>query len=137
MRAPAALFLSLLANISVADETRCLHYGDANVSLTGEVKLRTYFGPPNYGETPKQDAVETQAFLELRSPICVYAGNDTMDVAERDQRVVTLVPMKGQSFDLLIGKTIEVAGTLFHAHTGHHHTPVLISVVRISVIGDR
>jgi hypothetical protein len=33
----------------------------------------------------------------------------------------------------LIGKKVIVKGTLFHAHTGHHHTDVLMNVESISL----
>ena len=32
----------------------------------------------------------------------------------------------------LIGKTVVLRGTLFHANTGHHHTDVLMDVQSIS-----
>jgi hypothetical protein len=33
-----------------------------------------------------------------------------------------------------VGKMIKVTGTLFESHTGHHHTPVLMSVEKAELI---
>lgn len=111
----------------------CLHYEATPVTLSGKITLRTFYGPPNYGENPDTDSRETQAILLLSKPICVSASPSTDDAAERNQFKVTLVPPPGIDFGLYKGKKVSLSGTLFHANTGHHHTQVLMQVKNIEV----
>ncbi|MBI5918371.1 MAG: DUF4431 domain-containing protein [Nitrosomonadales bacterium] len=126
------IFLMLLftAQLSWAAEP-CLHYSGSPVTLTGKVKLQTFFGPPNYGENPDTDSRETQAILLLAKPICMEANPAEYEEAEQNQLEVTLVPLKKENLKSHEGKQIAVQGTLYHAHTGHHHTQVLIEIKRI------
>lgn len=104
----------------------CLHYGGVPIALTGKVIRKTFYGPPNYGETPKTDLRETQAILVLPKPICIDAGSGINEEAEKVQRNVTLLPSAGFDPSRYLGKVVTVEGTLFHSHTGHHHTTVLM-----------
>lgn len=109
----------------------CLHYGGSPVTLKGKVELQTFFGPPNYGENPDSDSRETQAILLLATPICVEVNATDYEEAEQNQVEVTLVPLHKENLKSQEGKQIAVQGTLYHEHTGHHHTPVLIEIKRI------
>ena len=117
-----------------ASAEKCLHYMGDPVALEGHVTLRTFFGPPNYGEQPTNDSKERQAILRLSNPICVIANSRDSDVAEQDQSEVTLVPINGENLRRYQGKAVNVRGTLFHANTGHHHTPVLIEIEHIQSV---
>src|SRR5579862_8102579 len=113
----------------------CLAYEPAAAEITGVVELRTFFGPPGYGEDTAHDAKETQAWLHLSHPICTLLGMDDGDEPESDQNFVTLVPLvQGIKFSTLVGKRISVRGTLYHANTMHHHTPLLMQIWRLSDI---
>jgi hypothetical protein len=107
------------------------------VQLSGRVVLRTFPGPPNYESIRKGDRAETQLLLKLDQPICVLA--DAKDALgsedERDQRLVTLVTGSGITLANYARARVRVEGTLFHAHTGHHRTPVLVEVRRITRVG--
>jgi len=109
----------------------CLHYEGEPVSVSGKVVLRIFFGPPNYGENPATDSREEQAILLLVRPICVDANPSDNDEAEKEQKEITLVPTHGLDLTGFEGKEVDVEGKLFHANTGHHHTPVLIQIGRI------
>jgi hypothetical protein len=124
------LTVSLLVSIP-ATAAACLHYGGSPVTLSGEVKLQTFFGPPNYGENPDTDSRETQAILLLEKPICVEANPTDYEEAEQNQREITLVPLGKENLKNYNEKQITVKGRLYHAHTGHHHTPVLIKIMHI------
>ena len=124
------LAVSLAASLP-AVAASCLHYSGNPVTLIGKVKLQTFFGPPNYGENPDTDSRETQAILLLAKPVCVEANPKDYEEAEQNQLVVTLVPLNHENLKSYEGKQIAVQGTLYHAHTGHHHTPVLIEIKRI------
>lgn len=126
--------IALLAVLSVAPLAHaadCLHYAGAPLTLTGTVTPKSFYGPPNFGESPKTDSREVQAVLVLPQPICVTANPQTWDDAESGQRQITLVPPKGVNFQHFKGKAVMVTGTLFHATTAHHHTAVLMDVTQI------
>lgn len=121
----------LLAQPVALAEPRCFRWGPTTSTLTGEVLSQTFWGPPGYGEDPKDDSKETQALLKLDLPICVQGAQDDPGVWQ--QFIVTLVPLKGEKLTTYVGKRVTVTGKLFPANTGHHRTPVLIeldSVVR-------
>ena len=130
------LWLLIGALIAGPSAAQCLKYWPDVVTLTGVVKLRTFYGPPGYGEDPAHDSRETQALLALDRSLCVLRGHDDegLDVPESGQKFVTLVPGREVGFDEYRGKHISVRGTLFHAISGHHHTPILIVVVANSDI---
>lgn len=112
--------LMLLARSAIA----CFKYDEELVSITGKVVLRTFFGPPGFGESPEIDSKEQQAILVLDKPLCVNASED--EDAESNQKEITLVPLKDVSLSRFEGKNIIAKGMLFHAITGHHHTAVLM-----------
>ena len=124
------LFLMLFAHSAFSAED-CLNYG-TTVTLHGHVVLRTFYGPPNYGEHPETDSRETQAILLLGQPICTLANPRNYEDAEKNQKEITLVPPLGSGFSRYSGQRVSVDGTLFHAHTGHHRTSLLMSVKNIS-----
>ncbi|HEY0348935.1 MAG TPA: DUF4431 domain-containing protein [Pyrinomonadaceae bacterium] len=121
--------LLLLATASTEAQRRSLHYQPEKVALTGRLVYRTFYGPPGYGENPKTDKRETQSILILESAIDVIGnGNDPWEQTEHGIKRITLVVDRSSPF---VGKRVVVEGTLFHAHTGHHHTKVLMEVSSI------
>lgn len=123
----AALFLAC-APVS-AD---CLKYETEGTTLTGAVKRITFPGPPNFESVKRGDAAEVTYILHLAAPICVDAdGENDFDEAEKDvtdvQLALTLEQFPAVRRALKAG-TLTVTGSLFHSHTGHHHTAVLMQV---------
>ena len=131
----ALLFLGAAApQDSFTVKEPCLRYEPIVVRLSGTVSLRTFPGPPNYESISGGDRPEKQALLELTLPICVL-GDSTSDLnqeGETDQREVTLVPGKGMNLTQYDRVSVSVAGELFHAQTGHHRTPLLLTVESIT-----
>jgi hypothetical protein len=135
---PLFILIAVWSNLHIvaspADgKPNVLHY-DERVTLTGKVVSRRFYGPPNYGENPKTDSRESQYILLLDSAIDVIASkDDPMNETEHGVKKVTLVvfDFKAHPVEPLLGRRVEVEGTLFHAHTGHHHTKVLIEVSSI------
>jgi hypothetical protein len=119
------LLISLMLG-AAAPAFACAHYDQPGTTLSGTVRIETFYGPPGYGETPGVDAREQQAILHLTEPLCTVASSD--DRAERGQTRVTLVPMGPFSLLPFEGKAVTLRGRLLHALTGHHHTPVLIAI---------
>lgn len=126
------LLAALLSPAIAAHAAPCFKYDTETVVLKGRVRLETFYGPPNYGENPATDSREQQAILYLKLHLCTQESDD--DPAEVRQRRVTLVPHGGLSLKAFADKEVAVKGKLFHATTGHHHTPVLISLEQAPTI---
>jgi Domain of unknown function (DUF4431) len=116
----------------------CLNYSNSSVTLTGTAFSRIYFGPPGYGESPSRDRRERATLLLLDAPVCVKASLHP----ERDNNSfegnVILVQLVAVHVDAQLlknaqGKRVSVRGSLFHALTGHHRTPVLMDVYDVQV----
>jgi hypothetical protein len=122
----------------VAEES-CLRYEPAVAQLRGHVCLRTFPGPPNYESIKTGDRPERQVLLKLDEPVCILAdSNDrTTSQDEHDQQLITVVPPVGMKLARYVGAHVRVEGTLFHAITAHHHTPVLVQMGRIARLAER
>ena len=132
----AILAFALLIGLSAsASAQQCLEYGPT-VSLSGTMRSKVFPGPPNYESIKRGDRRETAFILSLATPTCTTAGNpaNIVDVAETDIRDVQLVITKPSDWKLvkrLLGKPVVLTGTLFHSHTGHHRTKVLLTVAEL------
>ena len=137
-RALVLLLLVLLITTSVVSggSRDCLSYSPDEVKLTGKIRIRTFPGPPNYESVRRGDMPEVTWILHLNQPVCVKRGQDNeFDVSERNVRDVQMALdqeqyTKWRKFARSRARVV-VTGTLFHAHTGHHHTEVLIDVSSI------
>jgi hypothetical protein len=112
---------------------RCFRYEPDTVRITGTYARHLYYGAPGFGEDPKHDEKEVGFYLELPTPICTAPGADDVDIAKTGLRRIQLVLDGQKDYDRLrpfLGKRVTLRGTLFGAITGHHHTPVLLSVVK-------
>jgi hypothetical protein len=123
MLKPLSICLLIFAS---ANAVACEKYNFPATTLTGTIHLKTFYGPPNFGEDPKTDAKERQAILHLAKPLCTVETDN--DPAEQNQMEVTLAPMGKVSLKSFIGKKVTVTGSLYSATSGHHHTPVLIAI---------
>jgi hypothetical protein len=123
--------LVFLPKLSVG-QSHCLEYEPTKVELTGKLVQKTYPGPPGYESISNGDRSETSWYLSLADPICVSADKDQPELNpdQKDIRLIQLViqPAVYQQKKKLIGKRVIVSGSLFGAHTGHHHTAVLLTV---------
>ncbi|HEU4885882.1 MAG TPA: DUF4431 domain-containing protein [Longimicrobium sp.] len=98
------------------------------MTITGKLERRTYPGPPNYGESP-DDEPETGFYVVPDAPLCTHMDPDTMYGPLTDVRLVQMVlDSAGYARSRpLLGTHVRASGTLFAAHTGHHHAPLLMS----------
>jgi|SRR5215472_5083072 len=115
----------------------CKSYEPAVVELSDKLVRNTFAEPPNYQDVHKGDAPETVWLLKLDSPICVDQDPAQPDLnpAQKKFRSVQLVLGNDgeERATLLSGKRVQTAGTLFAAHTGHHHTPVVLTVTYLDL----
>jgi uncharacterized protein DUF4431 len=114
------LFLTL---IHPAPPT-CLSYEPEVVKLTGTIRRHTFPGPPNYESIAKGDQAERVWLLHLAKPICVNASSEW----EKATGVSAIELVLTKYDKSLVNHRVVVSGTLYHAHTAHHHTKVLLTV---------
>src|ERR1700722_16459982 len=123
------------SRISQLEPAGCRSYEPAVVTLHGSLIRKTFPGPPNYSDIHKGDRAETYFLLNLDSPICLNTDKSDPDLrpSQKNVRTVQLVLEEG-TYELvkpLLGKKVVASGSLFTAHTGHHHTPVLLTVTNL------
>lgn len=119
---------TLTLTVARAKEPSCLQYEPSIVTLSGTISRHMHYGPPNYGEDPVHDEKGFYWYLDLDKPICVSGKReDSPDMeGERDVRHLQIVYQDYPAGTGWIGHHVSVTGTLFHAHTIHHYTKVLI-----------
>lgn len=128
------IFLSAIAHSGVARAQRWLSYEPEIVELDGRLVIQPKYGPPNYGEDPKTDQ-------KVRVPVLVLSERVNM-IADRGDgfnaqpaygiKQIQLAFIEGGIvYKNLVGQQVVVKGTLFHAHTGHHYTDVVMKVSSI------
>lgn len=103
---------------------------DANVVLDGVLATSTADPAITYDEKPHQFPA-----LKLRKPIAVLCNVKETDCQpEAGITLIQLVLKQNNmtQFKKLKGKSVKLSGTLFHSHTGHHFTSVLMDVESIS-----
>lgn len=108
----------------------CLKYSD-RVTLNGRIDWKTFPGQPNYESVARGDWPERVAILVLDRPFCVDAdlSSDGLNGAVSEVREVQIVTT-GTKLPEKSEKHFAFTGFLFMAHTGHHHTTVLIEDLR-------
>lgn len=132
----ALAFLWLTAGNCLAGTSSCtaFQFGD-EIGVGGWIVKRTYAGPPNFQSVQRGDMPETIYVLQLNKPACVHpAQTDQENEAAETVGEAQLVVMEsGQSktASRLMGRRVWVTGKFFSAHSGHHHTPVLLEVTNV------
>ena len=129
-------FVLLFCSNSFGQDKHWLSYEPAVVELTGQLRVIRKYGPPNFGENPKTDAKVKVPLLVLSYPINVRGNQNEFpyDVEVRGiKRIQLTITGLGELDRRLIGKNVIVQGTLFHAHTGNHYTPVVMEVKAIKL----
>ena len=136
--------LLLLTSALGQAQRRELNYETQTVRLTGRLVYKTYYGPPNFGKSPKTDSHETKPILILDSKVLVTGRNNSHNYSpDETVRALTLVaeyrgepePEYTNAFNRWIKrfayKRVVIEGGLFHAPDARHHTKVLLQVYTI------
>jgi Domain of unknown function (DUF4431) len=118
---------------AVGAEAPCLKYEPQVVELKGTLKQVVFPGPPHFRSIQKGDTPETYWVLALAQEMCVEGDPaDELNTETEDSiRSFQLILDNYDTYRKLVGKSTVVKGTLLHAFTGHHHTPVLLNVETI------
>ncbi len=91
--------------------------------------MRKLPGPPNYRSVARGDRPETVYFVKLDEAVCISGDptsrrNSKSHVGiEEVQLIISAVKASAA-----VGKKMRVTGTLSGAQSGHHRTPVLLTV---------
>ena len=93
------------------------------ITLTGSIVEKGFYGPPNFGENPNDDTIETYFFLLPDTPI-LYDDKGKHIFLKEIQLVFTAGYRK--NFDA--GKKYTLSGKMQRATTGHHHTDFILIV---------
>lgn len=103
----------------------CLKGGDDGQVAAGRVsigKARDAAGRP-----------QQPYILTLSAPACLTAPDKEDNV--KSTRTLHIYSSNEKIHAVIagfVGKAVRVRGTPFHAHTGHHHAPIVIDVVEIA-----
>jgi hypothetical protein len=121
IRAGALIFVISLCTAS-ALACDCATFRDSELDFKGRLVALTFPGPPNYESIASGDATETHWYLQLPKPECW---------SEFDHQLFYQLLLSAEDFDKyrkLLGSEVQVRGTLQEATTGHHHTPLVMTV---------
>jgi hypothetical protein len=136
----ALCFVLLLpaALLAQGEAGGCKSYEPALLALKGKVIRKTFAGPPNYSNISKGDKAEVYWLLELDAAICVNEDKAQPDLNPplKDVKTVQLVFLNGEAYKTyqpLVGRRVVATGSLFGAHTAHHHTDALLTVKKIEL----
>lgn len=105
--------------------------------IKGLLTINSFYGPPNYGDTPDQDKIERVWILVLENPINVHQLKPDLDEGDSNStqynidRIQLSVGKHNNELEKYKGKEITLKGTFWGANTGHHFTPVLMNVITI------
>jgi len=131
-----ARILGLLVILVGSVEAKGLwyEYEPVTAELTGVIKFEPRYGAPGFGEDPTRDKRVRICVLKLRAPINVKGtpSDDLISETVRGIREIQLVSHK--ALKRHENKWVRVRGKLFHAHTAHHYTKVVMSVETVEFI---
>jgi hypothetical protein len=125
------LLVALLLSGATAHAAPCLSYS-GEVTLRGLLTQHTFPEQPNYESIAKGDAKATYFFISPRTHFCVAEGANSEGLepaVEEVERVQLVFLGEKDSYGPLrpyLGKQVVCRGSLFHAISGHHHSPVLL-----------
>lgn len=106
--------------------------------LSGTVITKRFYGPPNYGETPDKDELQSYYILIPNQPINMLSLNEG-DGELNLEPIVWQVSEIQLSYDKTINlsqfknKKVIVTGTFFKSISGGHHTQVLMNLNRVQL----
>lgn len=112
---------------------------EPSITLRGKLRLRLFPGLPEYGSIEEGDEADYVWIVELDEPSFLIALNAPENKLSLD---LTAIIKREDAHDLILcldeklertceeykDQDVIVRGVLFHAHTAHHYTPLLIDL---------
>jgi hypothetical protein len=113
------------------------------VTLKGTLVLRLFPGPPEYTSIEKGDRadycwmlhVNKESFKIATTTLVPEPCSDLKSIMEWSNHDEIYLSLEEKMIDFCCGhenKEITVQGYLFHAHTVHHYSPILMDVKKVS-----
>ena len=115
-------------------------YGsDPFITLSGTLRLKLFPGPPEYSSIENGDRADFCWVLDMDKESFILALNTPVQELGLDYKDIIKWPNASEVFlfpdqnvDESIrkrnGQHISISGYLFHAHTAHHYSPMLLTV---------
>jgi hypothetical protein len=131
MKATFLIVLMSLGFPGLTYSAETLRYEPSAVNLRGKLLLQEFPGPPGYESIAQGDKSERFWILALMSPVRIVASpeNELMETQENVKEVqLVCFTGCGERFSFSAGEVVTLSGTLFSAHSGHHHKSVLMTV---------
>ena len=111
-------------------------------TLSGILHLKLFPGPPEYGSIEDGDEADYVWIVKLDDPSFLIALNapetelslDLVDIVKREDArdLILCVDEDDQkTCEEAQGQEVVVRGILFHRHTAHHYTPLLMDLQKI------
>ena len=108
---------------------KAVFYEPEEVELSGMLYKATYPGPPEYTSVEMGDRPEEATIFALKDPIDVESKEeDEFNEPEKGVRELQVVFLDAEPSAHQMKQEITLRGTLYHAHTAHHHRRVLMMV---------
>jgi hypothetical protein len=134
----AMLWMAISPSVYAQKENKKSHKEwyeyDKVVTLTGTLVKKWHYGPPGYGENPKEDRVIHYLALKLDPPINMK--EDTTKefdyIIEENVRVVELFGVDKEEWQKLspfVGKKVTFKGRLYHKERAIEFTDVLLEII--------
>jgi len=114
-------------------QLKTLFYEPEEVEVSGLLHETIYPGPPEYMNVEMGDHPEKVVILTLKEPINVKIKDskevdDDFNEPEKGVRELQVVFSDSEPSILQMKEEVTLQGTLYHAHTAHHHRRVLMMV---------
>lgn len=133
------LWIVVIAISVVAARAECLAPEPRTVTLNGFIYAKDFPGPPNYESIRRGDERMRYWILRLKKPICVegddFNRNRVASVLDLQLVFADVSFYKKYRAFVRRGVRFQVVGSLFHQHTCHHVTEVLLKVKRLVPLG--
>jgi len=130
------IFVACLGQTWAQSKPACYDYEPVEVKLTGTIISRTFPGPPNYESIREGDEPETYWLLRMPKAVCVNSREpgDIYEAKTNIHRIQLVFSSEAayKTYGRLLGKRVRATGTLYARFTGHHKTPVLLTVTSLA-----
>jgi hypothetical protein len=116
----------------------CVDVKTPDLAFAGILDFKIFPGAPNFTDVRKGDRPEPGYILKLDQPICATSETDrTFDRIQLLPDDSVAGKQLSAALRHLIGQRVSVAGkSAFVASTAHHHAPLLLPIISVSVSSD-
>jgi len=130
--------LSQHAITAAPNQARYFYEPDTAI-ISGTMIEKTFYGPPGYGESPATDSQESFYLLVVPQPVKIFSNSqeqeaEGIDVSIQDIDTIQLIPSDSIRLKPFLHRKVQLHGTFSGAVSGHHHTSVLLWVIKADAV---